>query len=544
MAFSGPGDYPGFVSLYCRFDDLRAAAASKAMFEMALSTATFRFVDGHQFFAMDHANPARVVSAFEGQLELTAIPRNTMQFDVFSIYEEVFELVKQYGSVRSFAYIQPTAFEAPRFRVEFHSQKAAESVVGPSGIKDDIYVSVSFLFSFPVFHLSLHAPFPPSSSLLSLPKTPTLLLFFFLTNHAQDFISVSAKNFEPAGYTHPAFANGHPQFGPDGFSSPARGGLSRAHGGFRGNGGRGGAHNDHWWMPAVDSRIHNTNLEYWKFNQPQTVNLAKIEAGIDVRTTIMLRNIPNRTQFEDLKDFLDETSFGHYDFSYLRIDFSNNQNVGYAFVNFVRPEYIVEFVAHRVGKPWGLFQSQKRCEVSYATIQGIDCLLAKFRNSVVMEEYSAFRPKLWYHVDSTDIPAGKVVGDEAEFPASDNEQKRKRSRDNAGTVGLFPPRHGKGAYGPDAHYREGRYDRGTSFAIAEEREHEQQRLQRNNDRRQIGHRGGNNRGQFYSHRGHGRQQPARISHESYHNNHDEFDGYSDEQDGFYHVSRRSPYQRR
>jgi hypothetical protein len=69
------------------------------LFEMALSTATFRFVDGHQFFAMDHVNPARVVSTFEGQLELTAIPRNTMQFDVFS---EVFELVKKYGSCAIF----------------------------------------------------------------------------------------------------------------------------------------------------------------------------------------------------------------------------------------------------------------------------------------------------------------------------------------------------------------------------------------------------------------------------------------------------------
>ncbi|KEQ68879.1 hypothetical protein M436DRAFT_86037 [Aureobasidium namibiae CBS 147.97] len=43
----------------------------------------------------------------------------------------------------------------------------------------------------------------------------------------------------------------------------------------------------------------------------------KTRAGIGVRTTIMLRNIPNRVDFEDMKQFLDETQEGHYDFPYL-----------------------------------------------------------------------------------------------------------------------------------------------------------------------------------------------------------------------------------
>ncbi|THZ16148.1 hypothetical protein D6C91_06489 [Aureobasidium pullulans] len=77
---------------------------------------------------------------------------------------------------------------------------------------------------------------------------------------------------------------------------------------------------------------------------------------------------------------LDKSSFGHYDFSYLRIDFSTELNVGYAFVNFTHPEHITNFVNTKVGKPWNLYGSTKRCEVSYATIQGIDCLLAKVRN--------------------------------------------------------------------------------------------------------------------------------------------------------------------
>ncbi|THZ45038.1 hypothetical protein D6C90_04613 [Aureobasidium pullulans] len=105
-----------------------------------------------------------------------------------------------------------------------------------------------------------------------------------------------------------------------------------------------------------------------------------------------------------------KSSFGHCDFSHLRIDFSTELNVGYAFVNFTHPEHITNFVNAKVGKPWSLYGSTKRCKVSYATIQGIDCLLAKFRNSVIMEEAASCRPKLWYHHESDVQPDNRHRG--------------------------------------------------------------------------------------------------------------------------------------
>ena len=49
------------------------------------------------------------------------------------------------------------------------------------------------------------------------------------------------------------------------------------------------------------------------------VDIERIRLGLDVRTTIMLRNIPNKIDQAMLKEIVDETSFGKYDFMYLRI---------------------------------------------------------------------------------------------------------------------------------------------------------------------------------------------------------------------------------
>jgi hypothetical protein len=39
---------------------------------------------------------------------------------------------------------------------------------------------------------------------------------------------------------------------------------------------------------------------------------------------VMLRNIPNKVDQAMLKEIIDQSSFGKYDFMYLRIDFSND----------------------------------------------------------------------------------------------------------------------------------------------------------------------------------------------------------------------------
>lgn len=137
-------DAPGCFALYCRFDDLRAAAASKTMFESALTTVSFAFVDHHEYFGHDHTNArAQAVSAYDGQVEIIATPKSMMDFNINSIFAEVREFAEAFGNVRSFAYIETKGFQAPRFRAEFFSVKSAENAVAVSNQNDSACFSVS-----------------------------------------------------------------------------------------------------------------------------------------------------------------------------------------------------------------------------------------------------------------------------------------------------------------------------------------------------------------------------------------------------------------
>ncbi|KAI8984143.1 RNA recognition motif 2-domain-containing protein [Mycotypha africana] len=131
-------------------------------------------------------------------------------------------------------------------------------------------------------------------------------------------------------------------------------------------------------------------------NNMNDVDLEKIIKSKDKRTTFMIRNIPNKYTQQMLIDCIDSTHAGTYDFLYLRIDFQNKCNVGYAFINFIDPKSVVSFAKERVGKRWKRFNSEKRCALSYANIQGKEALIRKFKNSHVMTEDVAYRPKLFH----------------------------------------------------------------------------------------------------------------------------------------------------
>ncbi|XP_015957356.1 protein terminal ear1-like isoform X2 [Arachis duranensis] len=117
----------------------------------------------------------------------------------------------------------------------------------------------------------------------------------------------------------------------------------------------------------------------------------------DSRTTVMIKNIPNKYSQKLLLSMLDNhcnhcnekireggrdhQPFSSYDFLYLPIDFKNKCNVGYGFVNMTSPEATMRLYKAFHGQRWQVFNSRKICEVTYARVQGLEALKEHFKKS-------------------------------------------------------------------------------------------------------------------------------------------------------------------
>jgi hypothetical protein len=109
--------------------------------------------------------------------------------------------------------------------------------------------------------------------------------------------------------------------------------------------------------------------------------LLELKMGLRQHTTMMLRNIPNKYTPAMLREFIDKTHKHQYDFFYLRMDFKNRCNVGYAFINFISPRALASFAELVQDRKWERFNSEKIIATCFADIQGLDALIQKFRNS-------------------------------------------------------------------------------------------------------------------------------------------------------------------
>ncbi|KAL7473834.1 hypothetical protein ACHAXS_014408 [Conticribra weissflogii] len=162
-------------------------------------------------------------------------------------------------------------------------------------------------------------------------------------------------------------------------SSPTRTSMGKSNVSV-GSGGSSGEHNTH--------EEENNNL---------SLHIENVKSGKDRRSSLMVRNIPNKyTQQMLLSEF---AHAGHgsdkMDFFYLPIDFKNKCNRGYAFVNFVDYKDIVPFFDEYNGKSWKRFNSDKICDITYARIQGKAAMLKRFENSALMEKDDEYRPMVF-----------------------------------------------------------------------------------------------------------------------------------------------------
>eukprot|EP00439_Symbiodinium_sp_Y106_P069087 s1226_g11.t2 len=112
------------------------------------------------------------------------------------------------------------------------------------------------------------------------------------------------------------------------------------------------------------------------------------------KTTVMLRNIPNRYSQASLLQEIDLAGYrGTYDFFYLPMDTQNRTNVGYAFINFLTSPDLERFMMEFAGYLFQNHSSQKVARVSLAHIQGFIENIRHFSNRAVSQSRnSQYRP--------------------------------------------------------------------------------------------------------------------------------------------------------
>ncbi|KAF8622640.1 hypothetical protein AX15_006755 [Amanita polypyramis BW_CC] len=105
-------------------------------------------------------------------------------------------------------------------------------------------------------------------------------------------------------------------------------------------------------MTAIPQTASSVPREPAASPERNQLNLARIEDGQDTRTTVMIKNIPNKMSDKDLLTFIHKVCPRKIDFLYLRMDFKNGCNVGYAFVNFIHVQDLLTFAKKKLGEKW------------------------------------------------------------------------------------------------------------------------------------------------------------------------------------------------
>ena len=144
---------------------------------------------------------------------------------------------------------------------------------------------------------------------------------------------------------------------------------------------------------------NNQNKEYYnfsnknQFHEPSHKPLdKKFDLNIDIkriiyledrRTTLMIKNIPNKFSRDLILKTLDQAFKGTYDLFVLPTDSSGNKNYGYSFINFISCYYIPYFYYLFNNKNWSGTNSKKICEITYSKIQGRNSLLSHYSNKII-----------------------------------------------------------------------------------------------------------------------------------------------------------------
>jgi hypothetical protein len=144
---------------------------------------------------------------------------------------------------------------------------------------------------------------------------------------------------------------------------------------------------NHFFSPSNINYMIPANMKAFSFCVPKKtpftetkmeifdhkINIENILLLKDKRTTLMIRNIPNKYSLSNLVDEVvnNNPSFaGKFDYINLPIDYERKLNLGYAFINFLDPLHVVLFYECFCGKKWQKYKSDKKIDLNYAEKQG------------------------------------------------------------------------------------------------------------------------------------------------------------------------------
>ena len=119
------------------------------------------------------------------------------------------------------------------------------------------------------------------------------------------------------------------------------------------------------------------------------IDLKRIIYLEDRRTTLMIKNIPNKFNRDLLLNIINQNFKSAYDLFILPTDANRYKNFGYSFINFTCSYYIpyFYFLFHR--KKWSSTNSKKVCEITYSKIQGRNHLLSHYANKMIYKNEEA-----------------------------------------------------------------------------------------------------------------------------------------------------------
>ena len=149
----------------------------------------------------------------------------------------------------------------------------------------------------------------------------------------------------------------------------------------------------------------------YQFNQEEKVEIEKKEEEMnldlnindiisqkDKRSTLMIKNIPNKFNQEYILNIINQNFKGTFDIFVLPTDINKYKNFGYAFINFTSSYYVPYFYFMFNGKMWFGTNSHKICELAYSKVQGKLALLNHYPSKIVFcnEEALAVTPEQKY----------------------------------------------------------------------------------------------------------------------------------------------------